>query len=107
MTKALDVTDTTFQDEVLSSSVPVLVDFWAEWCGPCKAMGPAVDQLAEAQAEKLKVVKHNIQDEPGIPSQFSVMAIPCFILFKEGKELARHSGMMNPDQLQSFIDPHI
>jgi len=107
MSSALDVTDDNFQAEVLNYSAPVLVDFWAPWCGPCKAMGPAVDKLAEEQGEKLKVVKHNTQDEPSIPSQLGVMAIPCFIVFKGGQEVARHSGMMNYDQIQAFVTPHI
>jgi len=107
MPNAPDVTDDNFQTEVLSSPAPVLVDFWAPWCAPCKAMGPAVDKLAEEQGEKLKVVKHNTQDEPRIPSQLGVMAIPCFIVFKGGQEVARHSGMMNYDQIQAFVIPYI
>ena len=107
MSNALDVTDDNFQAEVLNSPAPVLVDFWAPWCGPCKAMGPAVDKLAEEQGEKIKVVKHNTEDEPSTPSQLGVMAIPCFIVFKGGQEVARHSGMMNYDQIQAFVTPHI
>ncbi|MHC4836885.1 MAG: thioredoxin [Planctomycetota bacterium] len=107
MSNALDVTDATFQQEVLDSDTPVLVDFWAPWCGPCKAMGPAVDQLAEEKAGSLKVVKHNTQDHPGKATELGVMAIPCFLIFKGGQEVARHAGMMNYDQFKAFVEPHV
>tara|TARA_B100000959_G_scaffold252023_1_gene281844 strand:- start:378 stop:713 length:336 start_codon:yes stop_codon:yes gene_type:complete len=107
MSSALDVTDSSFQADVLNSPTPVLVDFWAPWCGPCKAMGPAVDQLAAEMGEKLKVVKHNTQDEASTPTQLGVMAIPCFLVFVGGKEVGRHAGMMNYEQLQAFVASHV
>lgn len=107
MSNAIDVTDETFESEVLKSATPVLVDFWAPWCGPCKAMGPAVDQLADETAGKLKVVKHNTQDEPSTASDLGVMGIPCFIVFKGGVEVARNAGMMNYNQFKAFVEPHI
>lgn len=107
MSNALEVTDDTFQSEVLDFPSPVLVDFWAPWCGPCRAMGPSVDQLAEEKAGALKVVKHNSQDNPDRATELGVMSIPCFLVFKGGKEVARHTGMMNYDQLKAFVEPHI
>ena len=107
MANVLEVTDSSFQAEVKDSSVPVLVDFWAPWCGPCRAMGPAVEQLAGEMDGKLKVVKHNTQDHPGAATELGVMAIPCFIVFKGGKEVARHAGMMGFEDFKAFVAPHI
>lgn len=107
MTQALEVQDSTFQLEVLESKAPVLVDFWAPWCGPCRAMAPAVDQLAGDMGEKLKVVKHNTQDHADIPGQLGIMAIPAFLLFKDGVEVARHVGQMSYDDLKGLVEPHL
>lgn len=107
MSNAIDVTDESFQSEVIDASTPVLVDFWAPWCGPCKAMGPAVDQLAGEMDGKLKVVKLDTQDNPNTPSSMGVMGIPCFIMFKGGQEVARSAGMMNYDQFKAFVEPHV
>ena len=85
MSNAQDVTDSTWDSEVLKSPTPVLVDFWAEWCGPCKAMGPFVDKLAEELAGKLKVVKLNTQDNPEVPGRYSITSIPTFLLIKDGE----------------------
>lgn len=107
MSNALDVSDDTFQTEVLESDLPVLVDFWAPWCGPCRAMAPAVDALAEEMNGKLKVVKHNTQDSPATASNLSIMAIPTMIVFKGGKEVGRHTGMMSIDDLRELVQPHV
>ncbi len=107
MSNAQDVVDATFQAEVLESPKTVLVDFWAPWCGPCRAMAPAVDKLAEDLGDKLKVVKVNTEESPGTPSQYGVMAIPTFIVFKDGKEVARHTGGMPFDTLKQLVDPHV
>jgi thioredoxin 1 len=79
------VSDDTFDSEVLQSSVPVLIDFWAPWCGPCKAIAPLVDELANDYAGKLKVVKMNVDDNPRTPSRYGVRGIPNLILFKDGE----------------------
>ncbi len=107
MSNALEVTDTTFQAEVLESDKPVLVDFWAPWCGPCRAMSPAVDAIADELATEIKVVKHNTQDSPNTPSSLGVMAIPTFLVFKGGQEVGRHTGMMSVDDLRGLVSPHL
>ncbi|HEX9793352.1 MAG TPA: thioredoxin [Planctomycetota bacterium] len=106
MSNALEVQDETFQTEVLQADKAVLVDFWAPWCSPCRAMAPAVDKLAAEMGDKLKVVKHNTEDHPSVPSQYGVMAIPMFLVFKGGKEVARHTGMLSFDDLKKLVEPH-
>ncbi len=106
MSNALDVTEETFQGEVLDSDKPVLVDFWATWCGPCKAMGPAVDKLAAEMDGNVKVVKVDIDSNPGIASQFGVMSIPTFIVFKGGAEASRKMGMMSFDDFKALVAEH-
>ena len=85
MSQAIDVTDSTWDTTVLQSNVPVLVDFWAEWCGPCRAMSPYVDKLAEELNGKLRVVKMNTSDNLEIPAKYSVTSIPTFLLIKNGE----------------------
>lgn len=94
MSNALDVTDSTWESTVLQSNTPVLVDFWAEWCGPCKAMGPFVDKLAEELGEQLKVVKLNTQDNPEVPGRYGIVSIPTFVLIKGGEVVHQILGSM-------------
>jgi thioredoxin 1 len=98
------VTDQTFEAEVLKSAKPVLVDYWAEWCGPCKMIGPAVEDAASQYADRLTVAKLNIDDNPTTPTRFHVRSIPTLMLFKEGQPVATHVGSMSRGQLQAFID---
>lgn len=101
---AKTVTDQTFEAEVLQSSRPVLVDYWAEWCGPCKMIGPAVEESASLYADRLTVAKLNIDENPATPTRFHVRSIPTLMLFKEGQPVATHVGSMSKGQLQAFID---
>lgn len=107
MSTALDVTDSTWESAVLKSDTPVLVDFWAPWCAPCRAMGPYVDKLAEEYTGKLKVVKLNTQDNPDVPSRYGVTAIPTFIVVKGGEVVETKMGSMKYDDLKKAVDPHV
>jgi len=98
-----NVTDATFEAEVLKSDKPVLVDFWAEWCAPCKALGPTLDEVAGEYKDKVKVVKINIDENPGAPSQFGVRSIPTLILFKAGQQVDQSLGNIPKAQVVSLI----
>ena len=101
-----NVTEQTFDEEVLKSDKPVLVDFWAEWCGPCHAIAPVLDQIADERSE-LKVVKLNIDEQPAVAQRYGVMSIPTLILFKDGVPAAQKVGAMAKGQLTAFIDSNI
>ncbi|HOG64251.1 MAG TPA: thioredoxin [Spirochaetota bacterium] len=105
MSNATPITDATFQSEVINSSIPVLVDFWAPWCGPCRAIGPVIDEIAAERAGKLKVCKMNVDEEQETAGQFQVMSIPTLILFKDGNVAAKIVGAQAKDKLLSQIDP--
>lgn len=98
------ITDANFADEVLKSPVPVLVDYWAEWCGPCKMIAPVLDDVAAEYSGKLKVVKLNIDQNPETPPRYGIRGIPTLMLFKEGKIEATKVGAMNKSQLTVFIN---
>ena len=98
------VTDDSFQTDVLQASGPVLVDFWAEWCGPCKMISPIVDEIAEAYAGKVKVAKVNIDHNPQTPRNYAVRGIPTLMLFKDGKVQATQVGAVGKSQLAQLID---
>ncbi len=103
----LQVTDANFEAEVVKSGVPVLVDFWAEWCGPCRMIGPILEELAPAYKGKLKIGKLNVDENQDSPSKFGVMNIPTMIVFKNGKESQRIVGAMSKPELQKKIDQAI
>jgi thioredoxin 1 len=103
----LHVTDSSFEDEVLKSELPVIVDFWAEWCGPCKMIAPILDQLADHYKEKLTVAKINIDDNQNTPTTYGVRGIPTLILFKDGDVIATKVGAASKSQLEAFIDTNI
>jgi len=102
------VSDSTFEQEVLKSSEPVLVDFFAEWCGPCKAMAPALDQVAEEMTGKLKVVKLDVDQNPGVTSKYGIRAMPTLILFKNGQVAAQHTGaLVQKKRLEDWINASV
>jgi thioredoxin 1 len=100
-------TDKTFDQDVLQSDVPVLLDFWAEWCGPCKMIGPLLGELSEEYANKMKVVKLNVDENSNTAIQYSVRSIPTLILFKDGQVQAQHVGAAAKGQLKQFIDSNL
>ena len=104
---AVAVTDSTFQSEVLSSSQPVLVDFWATWCGPCRMVAPIVEEIANENNGKLKVAKVDVDQNPQVAQQFGVMSIPTLIVFKNGEAVERLVGYMPKAKLMQAIQPHL
>jgi len=99
----LEVTDATFDQEVLQSELPVLVDFWAVWCGPCKAIGPTIETLAGAYAGKLKVAKVNVDQNSATPSRFGIRGIPALLFFKEGKVVDQIVGFVPQETIEEKI----
>ncbi len=98
------VTDASFESEVVQSTTPVLVDFWAAWCGPCKMLSPVVESLASDYNGKLKIAKLNVDENPATPGKFGIMGIPTLILFKDGKVAGKSVGYKSAGELKSFID---
>jgi thioredoxin 1 len=103
----LNFSDGAFDQDVLNSDLPVLVDFWAPWCGPCKAMSPTVDALATEYAGKIKIGKMNTDDNPATPMRYQVRGIPTLILFKGGKVVDQRVGAMPKPELQKMLEPHL
>src|SRR5689334_24916756 len=99
----LNFTDTAFDQDVLNSEVPVLVDFWAPWCGPCRAMSPAVDAVAEKFSTEATVVKVNVDENPSVSARYNVRGIPTLILFEGGKESKRLVGLQSEGQIAGLI----
>jgi len=102
--KAIQITNRTFDEKVYSSSRPVLVDFWAEWCAPCRMLSPTIDQIAEDYDGKVTVGKINIDEEPELAQRFGVMSIPTLILFKDGSIVSRSVGVVGKDKISAMLD---
>jgi len=103
----LEFTDTNFDTEVLQSSTPVLVDFWAKWCGPCKVIAPTVEALAEEYAGKVKVGKVDVDENINTPSRYGIRGIPTLLLFKGGKVVDQRVGTVGKGELVKMISPHV
>ena len=101
------VTDDTFEPEVLKSDTPVLVDYWAEWCGPCKSIAPILDEVAKEYEGRLKIAKINVDENQNTPAKFGIRGIPTLMLFKNGNVEATRVGALSKSQLTAFLDSNI
>jgi thioredoxin 1 len=102
-----EATDSNWQTDVLGADKPVLVDFWAEWCGPCRAIAPAIDAVAEKFANKATVVKMNVDENMNVPQQYGIRGIPTLIMFKGGEEVERVVGAVSKDSLEKLIEKYV
>jgi thioredoxin 1 len=102
-----NITDSSFEQDVLNANKPILVDFWAEWCGPCRALTPILEEVAASYGDKITVAKVNIDENPQTPSKYGVMSIPTLIIFKNGQVEAVKMGLLSKSQLTAFIDSNI
>ena len=105
--KIVHTTDGDFETDVLQSAKPVLIDFWAEWCGPCKMIAPLLDEAADEYADKLTVAKINIDENPNIAQKFGIRSIPTLMIFKDGAPQAQKLGAMSKSQLTEFLDSNL
>ena len=103
----VNVSDDSFQADVLDSDKPVLVDFWADWCGPCKIIGPALEEISEELADSVTIAKMDIMESTGVPADMGVQSIPLMLMFKNGEEVARKLGAAPKSQLKEWIESAI
>jgi len=107
MADILEVTDSTFESEVLQAEEPTLVDFWAAWCGPCKMVAPVVEEIADEYSDQLQVAKMDVDNNRDTPAQYGIQGIPTLILFKDGEEAARIVGFRPKDAMVEELIPHL
>lgn len=100
----VNVTDASFQSDVLESDKPVLVDFWADWCGPCKMIAPALEELSDELADKVTIAKMDIMENPDVPGQMGVQSIPYLVVFKDGKPVAQQMGAAPKNALKNWLE---
>ena len=103
----IHTSDATFEQDVINADLPVLLDFWAEWCGPCKMIAPVLDAIAEEYMGRLRVVKLNIDENPQTPPKYNIRGIPTLLLFRDGAVAAQQVGAVSKSQLQSFIESNV
>ena len=103
----LTLNDSSFDNDVLKSEIPVLVDFWAEWCGPCRMMTPTIDSIATAYAGKVKVGKLNVDENGGTAGRYGIRGIPTLLLFKDGRVVDQRVGAVGKTEVQKMLDPHV
>ena len=104
---ALDITDSSFEQEVLNSEQPVVVDFWATWCGPCRKLTPVIEEIAQGYDGKVKFTKLNVEQNQDIATKYSISGIPCLLIFKDGESVERMTGLMPKSTIISNIDKYI
>lgn len=107
MSNSKAVTDASFENDVMKSGKPVLVDFWAEWCGPCRALAPKLEEIASEMGSKVDIVKMNVDENPKTPGQFGIRGIPALLLFKDGKQVGELVGNQPKEKITEFLNSKI